>query len=553
MRAFLASASSVWICALLLSLGGGCSMSAELDPAGPGGPSGGSAAGEPSTDDVPDSLIFDVVSDLSAREQITLRVVAVPAKSYRVRFALPFSGGEPLDAILNTAEADTDASGAATVQLTAPSTPTTFEVRANVGARVTSLPIRVKDTGFATLLVQPLYAGFRTITTWVASAYPNKTCADVAGIPPEDGPLQTLPAASDAAPQLNQVPASTPLAVTLRSGHFVGGCASLEGAPPGSDTKPLVVPVTVLDRPIDLGVSSLAVSFGLPAPESSWNASLTATGDDVLRALLGASTDDVDALLDAMRDASGESRQALESARQAESWDNLLRTHWGTNAGTKLHDVVSGWLVAGRQKFSDSEHLFTGTLTPIQQPAGALAQPGADFTLLSVAGLNGAKSGFVDRAQVSWSASSDDAVFFGTDLYFVQSQLAAALAEAAALEASPAAETAAALLADALDCQGISGELTTAGVNPLAAYDACDSACLASLCESAVAAIWRRGGDATGLSPARLSVTATGAAHVGDTAEVAGVIGTWIGELHSSAATRTTGGALSAAEPVVAK
>ncbi len=548
MRAFLFSALSL---PLLLSLGSACASN-EADASAPSSSgSAGATGGQPSTEDVPDSLTFDAVRDLSAREQVMLRVVAVPAKNYHVRFALPTSSGDPLDAILDAAEADTGAGGIVTVRLTAPSTPTTFDVRASVGTRVTSIPITVKDTGFATLLVQPLYAGFRTITTWVASAYPNKTCADLIGIPPEDGPLQTLPASSDAAPQLDRVPASTPLAVTLRSGHFVGGCATLEGAPPGPETKPQVVPVTVLNRPIDLGVSSLAVSFGLPTPESSWSESLTATGDDVLHALSGTSGDDVDVLLDAMRDASGDARQALESSRQAEGWDSLLRTHWGASAATKLHDLVAGWLAAGRQRFNAGEHLFTGTLAPLQQPAGALEQLGADFTLLSVAGLDGAKSGFIDRAQVSWSAGSDDAIFFGTDLYFVQSQLATALAEAAALDQTPGAKAAAPLLAEALDCQGIGALLTATGVNDQVAYDACDSACLINLCQSAVAAIWRRGGDATGLSPARLSVTATGAAHVGDTAEVAGLIGKWIGELHSTTETRTTGGALSAAEPVV--
>ncbi len=542
--------------ALMLSLGVGCASSGS-DDASPGIPTGGSGTtgGQPSQSDVPDSLKFATVRELSAREQITLIVQSAPAGKYHVRFALPTSGGDPLDAILDAAEADTDASGIAIVHLTAPSTPTTFDVRASAGTSVTaSVAVSVKDTGFATLLVRPVYAGvIRKITTWVASAYPNKTCADLAGIPPEDGPLQTLPASSDAAPKLHQVPASTPLAVTLRSGHFVGGCASIEGVPPGPDTNPQVVPVMVLNRPIDLGVSSLAISFGLPAAESSWNDSLTAAGDDVLHALPGTSVDDVDALLDAMRDGSGNSRQALESARQAEGWDNLLRAHWGQNAATKVHDLVAGWLVAGRQRFRDSEHLFTGLLTPIQPPEGALEPLGADFTLLSVAGLDGAKSGFVDRAQVSWSASPADAVFFGTDLYFVQSQLAEALAEAAALEQSTDADAAAPLLAETLDCKAIGDLLTTAGVSDQIAYDACDSACLVRLCESAVAAIWRRGGDATGLSPARLSVTATGEAYVGDAAELAGVKGTWIGELHGMAQTRTTGGALSAAVPVVAK
>ena len=208
---------------------------------------------------------------------------------------------------------------------------------------------------------------------------------------------------------------------------------------------------------------------------------------------------------------------------------------------------------ASAWRFSSSEHLFTGMLTPIEEPAGMVGPLGADFTLLSVAGLDGAKSGFVNRAQVPWSASSDDTLVLGTDLYFVQSQLAEALAEAAALETSPEAQAAAPLLAQALDCEGLGATLTAAGADAQLAYGACDSACVTNLCTTAVAALWRRGGDATALSPARLSVTATGAAHVGDAAEVAGVIGSWIGELHTATAKRTTGGALTAAEPVVAK
>lgn len=541
------------VSALALALGACAAGSSNADLA-IGGASGSPAGGQPNLGDVPDSLEFEAVKDLSAREQIRLYVHARPAKRYHVSFALPTSGGDPLDAILDAEETDTDATGTASVLLTAPSTPTAFDVRASVGTSVVgTLTVSVKDTGFATLLVQPVYAGFRTITTWVASAHPNKTCAQLSGIPPEDGPLQTLPASSDAAPQLNQVPAGTPLAVTLRSGHFVGGCASIEGVPPGPASQSQVVPVTVLDRPIDLSVSSLAVSFGLSAPETSWNESLTSTADEVLRALPGASTDDVDTILDAMRDASGDSRQALESMREAESWDALIRAHWGAGAATKLRDLVAGWLSAGRQRFHDSEHLFTGLLAPIQEPKGAVGGLSADLTLLSVAGLDGANSGFVNRAQVSWSASSDDTVVLGTDLYFVESQLAQALAEAAALDKSPGATAAAPLLAQALDCEGVGNLLAAAGDDNVVAYGTCDAACMIDLCQTAVAAIWQRGSDATALSPARLGVTATGATRVGDMAEVAGVAGRWIGQLHTGADLRTMGGTLTAAEPVVAK
>jgi hypothetical protein len=150
---------------------------------------------------------------------------------------------------------------------------------------------------------------------------------------------------------------------------------------------------------------------------------------------------------------------------------------------------------------------------------------------------------------VSWSAASDDTLLLGTDLYLVQSRLAQALAEAAALASHPEASEAAELLAQTLDCSGLSAALAMSGANTDLAYDACDAACLDALCEAAVAAIWQRGSDASGLSPARLSITATGAVRVGDAAEVAGVGGTWIGALTSSGPSVTTGGSLTAVAP----
>jgi hypothetical protein len=535
------------VSAIALCLGSGCAASGASSDVGVAG--NGGSGGQPNTDGSPTSLQFEMVPDLPARAQLQLTVRALPAKQYHVRFALPTSAGDPLDAVLDQADVDTDASGIASVQLTAPSSITSFDVRASVGSVSTSVTIHVKDTGFASLQVRPIYSGFRTIPTWVASAYPDRTCADLSGIPPADGPIVSLPASAQAAPQLNDVPAGTRLAVTLRAGHFVGGCASLEGVPPGSADKPEEVQVTVLDRPIDLSASPLNVSFSLPSGEKTWSEFLQGGADASLQALRGTSTSDVDALLDAMREASLDSLQAFENTRQAEGWDSLVAQRWGNDADSKLHDLCANWLAAGRQKFTASEHVFTGSLLPILQPGSPLDQRGAELTLLTVADVDAQKSGFVARAQVSWSASSDDSLLLGTDLYLIQSQLALALAEAAELESHTDATSGASLLADMLDCQGIAGDLAAAGPDPDFAYGDCDGACLASLCESGVSAIWRRSGDATGLSPARLSISATGAARVGDTAEVAGVSGTWLGSLKSGGSTLMTGGVLTAVAP----
>lgn len=531
-------------------LGAGCGSSADTPSLLPRGGSSGVAgsAGQGSIDEEPASLEFELVEELPARAQVSLKVKAKPARVYHVRFALPESGGAPLDAVLDQATADTDVNGIATVTLTAPSAPATFDVRASVGRVSALLTITVKDPGFATVQVQPRYAGFRTITTWVASAYPGMTCAELPDIPAEDGPIQTLPAAANAAPQLTEVPAGIRLAVTLRSGHFVGGCASVEKVTPGPIDKPQIVQITVLDRPIDLNASPLAVSFDVAGSDTSWSNLLQTTHEAVRQAFRGTSVDDVDALLDAMREASGSSLQLFESTRTAENWDGALRAYWGVNASSKLSDASAGWFAAGRQKFSAADHLFTGTFAPIVQPTSPLDQRSADFTLLSVAGLDGGKVGFVDRAQVSWSAP-DDTLVLGTDLYFVSSELLQALAEASALEGQTEAESAAELLATQLDCAGVGATLAAAGANAELAYGACDGACLTALCQSSVATIWRRGGEATGLSPSHLSITATGTTRVGDAAQLVGVSGTWLGALTAGDVATTTGGVLTGVAP----
>lgn len=536
---------------LLLPLGAGCSSSDALADASPGFGGSSSVGGQPTAGNQPTSIEFESVGDLPARAQVLVKVKVLPAQSYAVRFALPTSGGDPLDAVLDQALVTADSNGIASVKLTAPSTPAEFDVRASVGAFSRTLRIRVTESGFASLLVQPKYSGFlRKITTWVASAHLDTTCASLTGIPPEDGPLVSLPAASGSAPQLDDVPAGTRLAVTLRSGHFVGGCASVEKARPGSPSNPQVVQVTVLNRPINLNASTLNLSLGLPADDTSWSAFLQRASDDMLASLLGTSTDDVDALLDAMREASGASRQSFENARKAEVWDDLLRAHWGSSAATKVHEVYKGWLTAGRQRFSDSAHLFTGTLTPIEQPGSPLDQRSADLALLTVADLPVKQSGVVERAKVSWSAGADDSILLGTDLYFVQSQLLSGLAEAALLKANPEVADGPALLAETLDCDGLSGVLVAAGASAELGYDGCNAACLTTLCESAARALWQRGADATGLSPTRLSINATGEEPlVGDAAELVGVGGVWLGVLTDGEEETPTQGRLTAVAP----
>jgi hypothetical protein len=537
----------------------GCSSSAD-SPGAALGSGGAEAGGSGGSADTPSTLEFLAPGPLAAREPVAVTVRARPPGVYRVQFALPTSNGDPLDgdpldAVLDRAEADTDAEGFATVEVTAPSSPAKFELRASVGAVVAVQALAVEDGGVATVQVEPRrlnLSALRDINTWIASAYTDKSCAELPGIPPEDGPIMAPAASKTDAPVIPRVPARTRLAITLRSGHFIGGCTTVESLPPGPVTSPQVVVVSLLNRPIDLSASYLTLAFSLESAGAAWQALLTEAGQSAQTALLGASTDDVDALLDAMREASGDSRQLFENTRKGELWDDLLRARWGSSAGTALQDTLAAWLMSGRARFASTGPTFRGMLSPLPQSAPAEAST-ARLELATVAAVSATSAGFAESARVAWSASPDDTVALGTELYFVRSRLATALAEAAALEDFPETTDAAEALSEALDCSALAEELTQAGTDGAVAFGTCAADCLVELCQRGLGTLWNRAADAEGLTPTRLSLTATAKAFVGDGAEVAGLTGTWIGELGSDGAKLATGGALTAATPPVAK
>ena len=145
------------------------------------GGSGGSAV----------TIAFDQVAPwtLEPNEKQDLKVTVTPNQPPQtVRFAL-LDGSEPksvADGALNLTEATTNALGEVVVQVTAPSVPTEFDLRAMVGTTHEKLSIVVQANGSATLVVEPMYAGGRSVTEWVAEVYEDgRTCADLKGNPPE--------------------------------------------------------------------------------------------------------------------------------------------------------------------------------------------------------------------------------------------------------------------------------------------------------------------------------------------------------------------------------
>ena len=522
----------------------GASVDASNSPA-PG--SAGASAGDAGADGndpepVPDVIAFEPASTLKLRPKQTrqLTVQTTPPGVFRMRFALLDSGSDsaPLDAVLDTGEIMTDDSGVGHVTLTAPSMPTTFMVRASVGRAQARIGVSVSALGYTRLLVTPSYSGQRDVTSWTATATARagKTCSKLLGTPPPDGDLTaTVPAKAPL--YLDQVPVGVDLAITLRAGHYIGGCIDQSALSEGDGNQVLVY---ASDRPLNLDDTALDLSFGPSDSLPDFDRLMKADAALVEAALLGDAKSDVEALLNEMRDAtSAANRDAFSAARTQNGWQSALETAFGKGSARRLRDPVERWLDAGLASL-DVPNAFSGQLTSLG--AGSL------FELHTVVQSSPTNAGFPSSFQASWSADSSDTLLLGSDLSWVPSRLVTALATAPALLEIPAASTVEAALAQVVDCALVGKVLIVYGASPgSAVYASCDEACAVGTCVSAVDAAWKKARTASGTKTATLSVTATGMAHVGDAAEVTDLTGSWVGKLVIGAESAPASGLLAAA------
>jgi hypothetical protein len=505
--------------------------SASLTDAG-----GDAADAEPT----PDSLAFEPSDTLTLEPKATqqLTVTTTPPGIFHVRFALLGSGSDnaPGDAALDASEVDSDATGVAKVTLTAPSSPTSFTVRASVATVQAWLGVSVSASNHTTLLVLPSYSGQRTVTEWTATASAGVKCAQLMGNPPPDGPLVTTAPAGQALELVN-VPVGVDLAVTLRAGHYIGGCADQSALSEEDGNQVLVY---ASDRPLNLAATALALSFGPTQPAPALSKLLSASISDAESALVNGATSDVTALLDAMVASTAlASRDTASAARVAQGWDSALSIAFGSGAATRLRAPADRWFNAGLASFYAPD-TFATQLSAL--PGGAL------MTLSTVAGVPAGDAGFPTTFQTTWSADASDTLLLGTQLSWLPSRLLTALAVAPALLEVPQALSVESALSASVDCALVAQTLTAHGTNPgSAAYAGCDESCILDACNTATAALWQNASDASGNVSATLSVTGTGAAVVGDDASVTSLSGNWVGQLQVGADTAPAAGPLSAA------
>lgn len=445
-------------------------------------------------------------------EPVDLNVAAAPPARYRVRFALladaPDAG--PNDASLNRAEVLTDTRGVATVTLTAPSTPSTFTVRATIGDLEARLPVSVSDQGYATIVAQPSYGGVRTIETWVASVRIGSTCADWAGFPSQDSALVATSPHNET-PTIEAVPVGPIAAVSVRSGQFAYGCTNV---PDLTTDEVRTVPVEVLDRPLQLD-GELDLSLFLDEQQEEWSALLSNAVSESLSAFRNGSADDVWMLLEDMQTLDENVREVFgEQGENAETYYAEIRPNLGE---ATLTNQARAWLEAGIENLGPLE----GALE--------LRSSSATFRLVSASGVPADESGFLGTS--TWSAFADpgDTLVLGGLLRFQATRWVVALANGPALEKFPAAGDAAEALVWVADCPLIADKLTTAAGGGVL-YPGCDSTCVQHLCEAAIVAAWVRAADAGG-DLTRLAIGLTGTAQVDDEARPVSLNGSWLGTL----------------------
>jgi hypothetical protein len=503
---------------------------------------GGAGAGDAGADSggrapYPSTLLFVPAESLElkpkAMQQLTVQTT--PPGPFRIRFG--FWGDDAADAVLDASEVESDADGVAHVTLIAPSKPSSFNVRASSESGAQGkLSVTVSATHVTSLRVQPSYTGKRTVTEWTAtvSARSGVSCNDLAGNPPPDGEHSN--SAKLGAPlEIDQIPVDVDLVVTVRAGHYIGGCVNVPALSEGDGNQVLVY---ASDRPLNLDATDLSLSLGATDPHPAFDKLLQASASLAQDALLGSAKNDVSALLDEMRDATpAASRDAFNIARSQNGWDSALESAFGKSAARRMRDPAQRWMTAGLLAL-DAPDALLGHL----RPRGS----GVMFTPTRVGTLTPSSAGF-SGSLGTWSADSRDTVLLGMDLNFHPSRLVTALAVAPALLEFPEATSAELALSLSVDCGQVGQVLMANGVTPGSiTFAGCDGSCASSLCSDALAAAWGKAQLSSGTELATLSLTATGSAKVGDDAQATGLTGSWVGELRVDGATAEVSGALSA-------
>jgi hypothetical protein len=474
--------------------------------------------------------------ELMPRETKTIGVKVTPEGAYEVRLSLlgaVDASAPPDDATLDRTKRISDPHGLATFQLTAPSTPTAFLLRAQVGESFLDTQVSVNPDALIHVLVNPKYAGKRVLGEWVATAAVGTTCELMSPDVPRysvQAPLGSL--------ELDDVPLGAELAITASAGALATGCTTLEA--PLANTLNSVT-VEVRDRPVDLGSTALELVFGLDARNAAFSAELDAANRELKANLRGEVASDATALLDEIElRLEAEQAQVFSVARQAAAWDSTLFER----SATCLGDPVQRWQDTGRKLFL-APRAFEGRI------AGSYGGEAPTFLLNRVGGAPAADASLTTQVN-TWNIDTSDTLVFSAIFSWYPKGLAAALMGAPAVSETGANDIPTAL-ASVVGCSS-RGDKMSRDTRPAVVefVASCDATCLEFACQDALVALWARATSGVPEEASALEVSASGGVTVADRddiVEVSTLSGTWAGRLRRGRQVSSTGGALSGFRP----
>jgi len=449
--------------------------------------------------------------------------------------------GDAFDASLDRTTARADSNGHASVELRAPSQPSTFRLRAQVGDVASAeLSVAVSDGGFAAVRVVPSYDGKRVLDEWIASVTVGSTCDSVLAAFPLDPP-GALSTTSDIGTQpiVSSVPVGPVVAVAIRSGSLVAGCVQTALSSPGETVD---VSVDVLDRPMQLGDAELDVTLGFSTTDPAYAALIdegtALVAETAFPPTVSASTLLLDAMMARITDP--DDLAAFLALRSQSNLDESIGTELGS-----FHpfDVCSSFS-ADAKELATSDAASTA-LTIEGRLSGSAENPAAPTFLPSTfAGLDASELSIPTSLSMSWSTTPNDGLVIGGELPFSPTALASHFMNQAAADASGPGVTVSSLVAAGYDCGAIAysvGDLPS-----------CDVACVETLCLGAIDDLWARGTTASddGASPSgALSISISGTSTVDADVLPVDLTGTWVGSLDGLSESLNLSGAASGVAP----
>ena len=500
--------------ASLLPLLQGCSLS---DGSAPGDSGSTTSVGEGGSSGDGDSQTHDVIrfSETTTLELSPSGVAAVsvqvrPPRRQTVVFEI-LSQGSSFDGYLAGNSIRVDDEGKAVVEIHAPSERSEFEIRASLSSGAeTRRRVHVSDQGFGKLTVVPIYEGYRTISNWHASAFPGRRCDELDSWF-VDGQLTGEGVNSV---EINDVPAGTLFAVTVRGNKLVGNCQTVMDL---STDEELKLTITAMDRPLSDQGGALRLSFGVDAATSEFAALLDAAITDSAAAFLSDLDADASALLSSMR------AELPASARAP--YDELiddeltLAVEAALDSPTAISDRIRSILTGASVRIA-GDHALEAELE--------LNGLKSELEVTTAGGIDAERAGFRVEEAFQFEVETGDAFALGGEIIYDPVLWLAELAEDQAEKDETMTPVQA--IIDAAHCEEVTATI-------LAATDSgeligCSADCLFEACEAQAETVWgeiKMAGQST-----TLLVGASGAATAQGNAVVGRLTGTWVGKTGGS-------------------